>query len=190
MTFKDWEAELERYLDKLPYAERRTAIEYYREIYCDKTDAGYESNKILMEFGFPKDCADKIIADFAQKKNTENPPAVVEKREKKATNPPKKKNGKNAGRIVGFSFAAAGLSSLSALMQSIWANCATFVLTSALGLINCSSVPAALTVISTALLSVGLSSLAIAALFGLCKILINVLLKLSSKAPFAKEDKQ
>ena len=68
MTLKEWEQELLRHLSELPKEEKEKIIEYYREIYGDKADAGYTNDSILEEFGFPLDCAKKILAETQSEK--------------------------------------------------------------------------------------------------------------------------
>ena len=63
MTQKTWEKALLKQLNHLPRVERNAAIEYYREIYGDKLDAGYSEKEILQEFGSPEACAKRILSD-------------------------------------------------------------------------------------------------------------------------------
>ena len=63
MTQKAWEKALLKQLKSLPKAERNVAIEYYREIYGDKLDAGYSEEEILEEFGSPEACATCILSE-------------------------------------------------------------------------------------------------------------------------------
>lgn len=63
MTYKVWEKKLRKYLSPLPKEEREAAAEYYREIYEDKTEAGELPESVLAEFGSPKDCAEKLLAE-------------------------------------------------------------------------------------------------------------------------------
>ena len=65
MTYKQWESELIRYLNDIPASEKHEACEYYREIFSDKFDAGIEENKILEEFGEPRNCAERILSERA-----------------------------------------------------------------------------------------------------------------------------
>lgn len=61
MTYKEWEKKLLKYLTPLPKEERDAAVEYYREMYGDKLDAGEPTEKILQEFGEPRACAERIL---------------------------------------------------------------------------------------------------------------------------------
>ena len=63
MTYKKWEKQLLKYLRPLPAEERNAAVEYYREIYGDRMDAGEEEDRILSEFGSPRACAEKILKE-------------------------------------------------------------------------------------------------------------------------------
>ncbi len=80
MTQKAWEKELEKHLAALPKAERAEAISYYRELYGDKLEAGYSNEDILREFGYPEDCAERILAEntpSSQRKRTPAPHVKV-----------------------------------------------------------------------------------------------------------------
>lgn len=68
MTLKEWEKSLLRCLKGLQKNEKEKIIEYYREMYGDKVDAGYTGEEILTEFGNPEDCAKKILAENANEK--------------------------------------------------------------------------------------------------------------------------
>lgn len=63
MTYRKWEDTLLLHLGEIPESERREACEYYREIFGDKYDAGIDENKILEQFGDPKICAERILAE-------------------------------------------------------------------------------------------------------------------------------
>lgn len=63
MTLREWEKRLKKGLRTLSKEERQTALDYYREMYGDKLDAGESEEKILEEFGSPEACAEKILAD-------------------------------------------------------------------------------------------------------------------------------
>lgn len=62
MTVKTWEKQLARHLTALPKTERKNVIDYYREMYGDKREAGFSETEILAEFGSPEDCAMRILA--------------------------------------------------------------------------------------------------------------------------------
>lgn len=70
MTFHEWEAKLLENLKSLSEQEKQKILDYYREIYSDKTDAGYDNKQILDEFGTPEECAKKILLE----ENEEQPP--------------------------------------------------------------------------------------------------------------------
>ena len=62
MTQKIWEKQLARQLADLPKPERKQVLDYYREMYGDKIEAGFSEEAILAEFGSPQQCAHKILA--------------------------------------------------------------------------------------------------------------------------------
>lgn len=80
MTKKSWEKRLLAKLRHLPRAERKKILEYYREIYGDKTEAGFSEAEILAEFGSPEECATKILAG-------ENAQPTLQKRERRKLSP-------------------------------------------------------------------------------------------------------
>lgn len=63
MTRLEWEASLVLNLKSMPQEEIDAAIEYYREMYGDKRDAGLTTEEILREFGDPALCAKRIILE-------------------------------------------------------------------------------------------------------------------------------
>ncbi len=63
MRMKQWEKQLFRQLKVLPRKERMQILEYYREMYGDKLEAGWSEEAILLEFGSPEDCARRILAE-------------------------------------------------------------------------------------------------------------------------------
>ncbi len=80
MTQKNWEKQLARHLSALSKTERKQVIDYYREMYGDKREAGFSETEILAEFGSPEDCAAKILAG-------ENAQPVLQKRERRKLSP-------------------------------------------------------------------------------------------------------
>ena len=66
MTYQNWENELLGYLKSLPNKEKKEIIEYYREIYGDKSDAGMSCAAILATFGKPQLCAAKILMERSE----------------------------------------------------------------------------------------------------------------------------
>ena len=80
MTKKIWEKRLLSKLRPLQRAERKKILDYYREMYGDKAEAGYSEAEILAEFGSPEACAARILAE----ENVEIPP----KKEKRHTSSP------------------------------------------------------------------------------------------------------
>ncbi len=65
MTYKEWENCLVEELKGLPTAECLKITDYYKEMYGDRLDAGMSEDAILAEFGSPKACAEKILAENA-----------------------------------------------------------------------------------------------------------------------------
>lgn len=63
MTYKQWEKQLKRQLSSLSASERADTLEYYRELYGDKKEAGETEEAIVAEFGSPEDCAKRILAE-------------------------------------------------------------------------------------------------------------------------------
>lgn len=64
MTKGEWTAELRRRIRRLPDDEIRRVIEYYEELYADKSERGFPENEIISQFGNPADVADKILGDY------------------------------------------------------------------------------------------------------------------------------
>ena len=84
MTEKHWEKQLTRHLSTLPKNERKQVIDYYREMYGDKKEAGFTEADILAEFGSPEECATRILAGGnaqstpkKQTKRSASPAAIV-----------------------------------------------------------------------------------------------------------------
>ncbi len=63
MTYSEWESRLVEELKDLPTAECIKITDYYKEMYSDRLEAGIPEEAILAEFGEPKLCAEKILAD-------------------------------------------------------------------------------------------------------------------------------
>lgn len=73
----EWESTLLENLKPLGDEERFQIVEYYREIYADKLEAGVTSDEILAEFGSPEECAQKILQE-AGKENVDKGAEGVE----------------------------------------------------------------------------------------------------------------
>lgn len=73
MTQKEWEKKLKRFLSPLPKAEQNQIVEYYREMYGDKRDAGLSEAEILAEFGDPQVCAGRMISENADTSERSKP---------------------------------------------------------------------------------------------------------------------
>ncbi len=80
MTKKIWEKRLLSKLRPLQKAERKKILDYYREMYGDKVEAGFSEGEILAEFGSPEDCAARILAE-------ENAEPTLQKRERRKLSP-------------------------------------------------------------------------------------------------------
>lgn len=72
MNKREWERRFLKELQPLAGKERNEALEYYREIYGDKIDAGFSEEEILREFGNPEDCARKILEENGLSVNEKN----------------------------------------------------------------------------------------------------------------------
>lgn len=79
MTYKEWESELLGYLKSLPEKEKVEVVNYYREIYSDRSDAGMKNKDILAEFGEPMLCAAKILKESSGDVPNEKSDNVQEK---------------------------------------------------------------------------------------------------------------
>ncbi len=63
MTFREWEKQFKRALKGFSAQEKQTALEYYRELYGDKIDAGCAPEEAVAQFGNPIDCAQAILGE-------------------------------------------------------------------------------------------------------------------------------
>ena len=61
-----WFRGLEKGLRPLPKAERRAALCYFEEMYCDRLDAGEEPENILRAFGPPAQAAARFLEENAK----------------------------------------------------------------------------------------------------------------------------
>ena len=77
MNYSQWESLLMKELKGLPSKEYLKISSYYREIYGDKLDAGVSEEKILAEFGDPKECARKILAENAEENGANGKDATI-----------------------------------------------------------------------------------------------------------------
>jgi uncharacterized membrane protein len=71
MTFREWEKQFANALKGLSKQEKQTALEYYRELYGDKIDAGFNPDDIVTEFGSPRECAQNILTDNETKESND-----------------------------------------------------------------------------------------------------------------------
>ena len=92
MTQREWEKKLLKELKQLPKEEKDKILEYYREIYGDKLDAGFSADAIMKEFGDPRECAHRILAEeYADRSDT-------------AITPPPRTHGISAPYVIGLFF--------------------------------------------------------------------------------------
>lgn len=61
MTKIEWIAELKKNTEKLPSEEQNRILEYYEELFSDKTESGMSEEEIINEFGNPRDVAEKLL---------------------------------------------------------------------------------------------------------------------------------
>ena len=61
MTKIEWIAELKKNTEKLPSEEQNRILEYYEELFSDKTESGISEEEIINEFGNPRDVAEKLL---------------------------------------------------------------------------------------------------------------------------------
>ncbi len=72
MRKAEWFSSFEKSLKSLPKNERTRAIEYYKELYSDKNEAGMPEKEIILSFGAPTDAAQEILENYGQERD-ENP---------------------------------------------------------------------------------------------------------------------
>lgn len=63
MTYKEWEARLQARLKDARIGDVAGVLNYYREMYGDKHEAGHTDDEIISEFGTPDECAERIKRD-------------------------------------------------------------------------------------------------------------------------------
>lgn len=63
MRKAEWFSSFEK---SLPKNERTRAIEYYKELYSDKNEAGMPEKEIILSFGAPTDAAREILENYGQ----------------------------------------------------------------------------------------------------------------------------
>lgn len=61
MTKNEWITELKKNTEKLPSEEQNRILEYYEELFSDKTESGMSEEEIINEFGNPRDVAEKLL---------------------------------------------------------------------------------------------------------------------------------
>ena len=85
MTFREWEKQFKKALKGISTQEKQTALEYYRELYGDKIDAGCSPEDAVAQFGNPVDCAQNIIAENAPANKKDNSATIVPKQKNKVS---------------------------------------------------------------------------------------------------------
>lgn len=63
MNRTKWLKELNKLLKTLDKQERTDAVEYYKEIFLDKSELGMTDAEIISELGSPAECAQRILAE-------------------------------------------------------------------------------------------------------------------------------
>lgn len=115
MTYIVWEKQLLGYLKSQSDEEKKLIVDYYREMYHDKSERGMSSEQILREFGDPRNCAAKILMEpIGEADYTENEEFIKEKPAARADAPKKSTNANSksaaspsrasVGSIVGWFF--------------------------------------------------------------------------------------
>ena len=84
MTLKEWERRLNKSLKDCSKEEKKKILDYYREIYGDKLDAGMEEERILDEFGAPEECANKLLVEEGRESS---PPPIKKERKSSSVSP-------------------------------------------------------------------------------------------------------
>lgn len=88
MTFKEWQYDLKCLLRGMPRKEIKAITDYYEEMYTDKKEAGIPELEILMEFGSPDECAEKIRKESTDGDEQKKPRASAVKEERTASSRP------------------------------------------------------------------------------------------------------
>ncbi len=66
-----WFEDFEKELSSLSFEEGKKAVEYYRELYQDKIDAGLSAEEILASFGSPTEAAKAILENSSEKEKND-----------------------------------------------------------------------------------------------------------------------
>lgn len=69
MRKAEWFSSFEKSLKSLPESEKMKAIEYYKELYSDKNEAGMPEKDVILSFGAPTDAAREILENYGQEEN-------------------------------------------------------------------------------------------------------------------------
>ena len=85
MTFREWEKQFKKALKGISTQEKQTALEYYRELYGDKIDAGCSPEDAVAQFGNPVDCAQNIVAENAPANKKDNSATIVPQKNSKVS---------------------------------------------------------------------------------------------------------
>ena len=76
MNFSEWKRTLRARLDDLPDDEIDAAIDYYKEMFSDMSDAGRSEAEILSDFGSPEECAERIRKETSDAESEVAPEGV------------------------------------------------------------------------------------------------------------------
>ena len=130
MNYSEWESLLVKELKCLPTTECLKITDYYKEMYGDRLDAGMREEDILAEFGSPKSCAEKILAENAEEKETNNPVKTTS-----ATTPPSTTSNTVKGVILAVLFTLFAGLPLAAVMVSVVVSLGAICISGAAGIL-------------------------------------------------------
>ena len=131
MNYSEWESLLVKELKCLPTTECLKITDYYKEMYGDRLDAGMREEDILAEFGSPKSCAEKILAENAEEKETNNPVKTTS-----ATTPPSTTSNTVKGVILAVLFTLFAGLPLAAVMVSVVVSLGSICISGAAGVLG------------------------------------------------------
>ena len=130
MNYSEWESLLVKELKCLPTTECLKITDYYKEMYGDRLDAGMREEDILAEFGSPKSCAEKILAENTEEKERNNPVKTTS-----ATTPPSTTSNTVKGVILAVLFSLFAGIPLAAVLVSVVAALGAIFISGAAGIV-------------------------------------------------------
>ena len=130
MNYSEWESLLVKELKCLPTTECLKITDYYKEMYGDRLDAGMREEDILAEFGSPKSCAEKILAENTEEKERNNPVKTTS-----ATTPPSTTSNTVKGVILAVLFTLFAGLPLAAVMVSVVVSLGAICISGAAGIV-------------------------------------------------------